>query len=69
MEDIKVTVTQEKREETMDKIFELVEKQFKGIEITVRFTERLLEDTIQVLKNRAMDAPIYTINHNVDNSD
>ncbi|NEZ46125.1 hypothetical protein FDF74_02725 [Clostridium niameyense] len=69
MEDIKVTVTQEKREETMDKIFELVEKQFKGIEITARFTERLLEDTIQVLKDRAMDAPLRGINHKLNNSD
>lgn len=69
MEDIKVTVTQEKREETMDKIFELVEKEFKGIELTARFTERLLEDTIQVLKNRAMDAPLRSINHKLNNSD
>lgn len=69
MEDIKVTVTQEKREETMDKIFELVEKQFKGIEITARFTERLLEDTIKVLKNRAMDAPLRGVKHKLNNSD
>lgn len=63
MEEIKVTVTQEKREETIDKILQLVEKQFDGIEVTAKFTERLLEDTIIALKNRAMDAPIKTLKH------
>ena len=69
MEEIKVTVTQEKREETIDKILQLVEKQFEGIEITARFTERLLEDTMRVLKNRAMDAPIRGLNHNMKTKD
>lgn len=39
MEDIKVTVTQEKREETIDKILELVEEEFKGIDVTAVFTK------------------------------
>ncbi|MCD3215873.1 hypothetical protein G8S55_01240 [Clostridium botulinum C] len=67
MEDIKLTVTQAKREETIDKILQLVEDQFEGIEVTTRFTERLLEDTIIALQNRAMDAPIKNINHTINN--
>ncbi|KEH90583.1 hypothetical protein [Clostridium botulinum] len=67
MEDIKLTVTQEKREETIDKILQLVEEQFKGIEVTARFTQKLLEDTIMILQNRAMDAPIKVIKHSLNN--
>ncbi|MCW6075519.1 hypothetical protein LAV44_09280 [Clostridium sporogenes] len=54
MEDIKLTITQEKREETIDKILELIEKEFKGIDITAIFTKKLLEDTIKTLENRCM---------------
>lgn len=67
MEDIKVTVTQEKREETIDKILELIEKEFKGIDITAIFTKKLLEDTIKVLEVRAMLAPISVIKHKMSN--
>lgn len=53
----------------MDKILQLVEEEFEGIEVIARFTERLLEDIMQVLKNRAMDAPIRGLNHNMKTKD
>ncbi|HBJ2602328.1 TPA: hypothetical protein LA751_001608 [Clostridium botulinum] len=61
MEDIKLTVTQEKREETIDKILELVEKEFKGIDVTVVFTKKLLEDTIKTLEYRCMETSLRFI--------
>ncbi|MDS1004980.1 hypothetical protein P9J83_15960 [Clostridium sporogenes] len=61
MEDIKVTVTQEKREETIDKILELVEKEFIGIDITAVFTKRLLEDAIKILEYRCMETSLRFI--------
>lgn len=62
MEDIKLTITQEKREETIDKILELIEKEFKGIDITAIFTKKLLEDTIKTLENRCMETVLRFIN-------
>lgn len=67
MEDIKLTVTQEKREETIDKILQLVEEQFEGIEITALFTKVLLQEAIKTLESRAMLAPICKMTHNIDN--
>ncbi|QGT45360.1 hypothetical protein GJ703_03641 [Clostridium botulinum] len=64
MEDIKVTVTQEKREETIDKILELVEEEFKGIDVTAVFTKKLLEDTIKVLECKCMESSLRFINKN-----
>ncbi|MBY6900234.1 hypothetical protein [Clostridium botulinum] len=61
MEDIKLTVTQEKREETIDKILELVEKEFKGIDVTAVFTKKLLEDTIKTLEYRCMETSLRFI--------
>ncbi|KYN77143.1 hypothetical protein A0J52_09775 [Clostridium sporogenes] len=61
MEDIKVAVTQEKREETIDKILELVEKEFKGIDITAVFAKRLLEDAIKILEYRCMETSLRFI--------
>ncbi|MGU9539218.1 hypothetical protein ACQX0N_09590 [Clostridium tepidum] len=61
MEDIKVTVTQEKREETIDKILELVEKEFDGIDITAVFAKRLLEDAIKILEYRCMETSLRFI--------
>ncbi|ENK0558528.1 hypothetical protein AB2T19_003349 [Clostridium botulinum] len=61
MEDIKLTITQEKREETIDKILELIEKEFKGIDITVIFTKKLLEDTIKTLETRCMETRLRFI--------
>lgn len=61
MEDIKVTVTQEKREETIDKILELVETEFKGINVTAVFTKRLLEDAIKNLEYRCMETSLRFI--------
>ncbi|WP_163244943.1 hypothetical protein [Clostridium sporogenes] len=61
MEDIKVTVTQEKREETIDKILELVEKEFDGIDITAVFAKRLLEDAIKNLEYRCMETSLRFI--------
>ncbi|WP_192859264.1 hypothetical protein [Clostridium botulinum] len=62
MEDIKLTITQEKREETIDKILELIEEEFRGIDITAIFTKRLLEDTIKTLENRCMETVLRFIN-------
>ncbi|NFL55592.1 hypothetical protein FDB81_13305 [Clostridium sporogenes] len=64
MEDIKVTVTREKREETIDKILDLVEKEFKGIDVTAVFTKKLLEDTVRTLENRCMETSLRFINKN-----
>ncbi|EPY2273186.1 hypothetical protein ACXAUS_002044 [Clostridium sporogenes] len=61
MEDIKVAVTQEKREETIDKILELVETEFKGIDVTAVFTKRLLEETIKNLEYRCMETSLRFI--------
>ncbi|NFD28824.1 hypothetical protein EXN57_02155 [Clostridium botulinum] len=61
---MKVTVTQEKREETIDKILELVEKEFKGLDVTAVFTKKLLEDTIKVLKYKCMETSLKSINKN-----
>lgn len=60
--EIKLTVTQEKREETIDKILKLVETEYQGIEVTAIFTMKLLEDTIKTLENRCLDAPLRVIN-------
>ncbi|EPY6430858.1 MULTISPECIES: hypothetical protein [Clostridium] len=62
MEDIKLTITQEKREETIDKILELIEEEFRGIDITAIFTKKLLEDTIKTLENRCMETVLRFIN-------
>ncbi|RFM22526.1 hypothetical protein C1145_03205 [Clostridium botulinum] len=64
VEDIKVIVTQEKREETIDKILELVEKEFKGLDVTAVFTKKLLEDTIKVLEYKCMETSLKSINKN-----
>ncbi|HDK7162137.1 TPA: hypothetical protein PTV34_003504 [Clostridium botulinum] len=64
MEDIKVTVTQEKREETIDKILELIEEEFKGIDVTAVFTKKLLEDTIKILEYKCMEVSLRFINKN-----
>ncbi|MHB9937951.1 hypothetical protein CF098_07965 [Clostridium sporogenes] len=62
MEDIKLTITQEKREETIDKILELIEEEFREIDITAIFTKKLLEDTIKTLENRCMETRLRFIN-------
>ncbi|MBN3361644.1 hypothetical protein CF064_05560 [Clostridium botulinum] len=62
MEDIKLAITQEKREETIDKILELIEEEFRGIDITAIFTKKLLEDTIKTLENRCMETVLRFIN-------
>ncbi|OSB08989.1 hypothetical protein [Clostridium botulinum] len=66
MEDIKVTVTQEKREETIDKILKLIEEEFKGIDVTAVFAKKLLEDTIKVLEYRCMETSLRLINKGVN---
>ncbi len=61
------TVMQEKREETIDKILSLIEKQFEEAEVTALFTKKLLEDTIKVLETRAMLSPLASIKHSMSN--
>ncbi|WP_061329906.1 hypothetical protein [Clostridium sporogenes] len=62
MEDIELTITQEKREETIDKILELIEEEFRGVDITAIFTKKLLEDTIKILENKCMETKLRFIN-------
>ncbi|EKO1912222.1 hypothetical protein PZQ55_001261 [Clostridium botulinum] len=66
MEDIKLTITQEKREETIDKILELIEEEFRVIDITAVFTKKLLEDTIKTLEYRCMETSLRFINKGVN---
>lgn len=67
MEDIKLTVTQEKRQETIEKILRLVETDFKGIDVTAIFTKVLLQEAIRTVEDRAMLAPLNVINHTLNN--
>lgn len=62
MENMKLTVTKEKREVTIDKILKLVETEFVGIEVTAIFTKKLLEDTIRALEGRCLEAPLRVLN-------
>lgn len=65
MEDLKLTVTQEKREETMDKILNLIADSFDGIDVTVIFTKRILEDTIKVLEERTGYVSLKEVNKSI----
>ncbi|RXM79611.1 hypothetical protein DP144_02040 [Clostridium tetani] len=67
MEEIKLTVTQEKRQETIEKILQLVETDFKGIDVTAIFTKVLLQEAIRTVEDRAMLAPLNVINHTLNN--
>ncbi|CAM2998844.1 hypothetical protein HAHI6034_11150 [Hathewaya histolytica] len=67
MGDIKLTVTQEKREETIDKILILIENQFEGVEVTALFTKVLLQEAIRIIEDRCLLAPISVINHTLEN--
>lgn len=51
MDNSKPTVTQEKRIRTIHKIIELIQDEFKEVDITVIFTKKLLEDCIRELDN------------------
>lgn len=64
MQNLKLTVTQEKREETIEKILKLVEIEFKEVEVTAFFTKVLLEDAIKTVEDRALLAPLKIINKN-----
>jgi Cobalamin biosynthesis protein CbiK, Co2+ chelatase len=60
--EMKLTVTQDKREETIDKILKLVEEEYPGIEVTALFTRKLLEETIRILEDRCLEAPLRVLN-------
>lgn len=62
MEDIKLAVTQEKREVTIDKILKLIETEFEGVEVTAIFTKKLLEDAIKTLEYKCMESPLRFLN-------
>ncbi|MCY6372419.1 hypothetical protein [Clostridium ganghwense] len=64
MGELKLTVTQAKREETIEKILKLVETEFEEVEVTVLFTKGLLEDAIRKVEERALLAPLKIINKN-----
>ncbi|SHF50950.1 hypothetical protein [Caloramator proteoclasticus] len=55
MDNSNLTVTQEKRIRAIQKIIELIQGEFKGIDITVSFTKKLLEDCI-----RELDETVYS---------
>lgn len=59
---MKLSVTQEEREETIDKILELVETDYSEVEVTAIFTKKLLEDAIRTLENRCLEAPLRVLN-------
>jgi cobalamin biosynthesis Co2+ chelatase CbiK len=63
---MKLTVTQEKREKTIDKILKLVELEFEGIEVTAIFTRKLLEDAIRTLEDRCLETPLIVLNKGVN---
>ena len=62
MKEIKLTVTQEKREETIEKILEVVANGFDGVEVTCLFTKVLLQEAIRTLEERAMLTPLNKVN-------
>ncbi|KEI90756.1 hypothetical protein N493_15240 [Clostridium botulinum B2 433] len=49
------------KSQTIDKILELVEKEFDGIDITAVFAKRLLEDAIKNLEYRCMETSLRFI--------
>lgn len=63
MEELKVTVTQDKREDTIKKIFNLIEMEYEEINITAAFTKKLLEDAISVIDKSISYIPLSTINN------
>ncbi|MBU5227814.1 hypothetical protein KQI36_14350 [Clostridium senegalense] len=56
MENLKVSVTKVKREETIDKILNLIANEFDGVEITAIFTKMLLEDAIKTVEYKSLNA-------------
>lgn len=56
MEALKVSVTRDKREETIDKILNLIANEFDGVEITAIFTKMLLEDAIKTIEYKSLNA-------------
>ena len=63
MENMKLAVTQDKREETIDKILKLIETEFRGIEVTGSFTIKILEDAVVGVKDRCLQTPLRIINN------
>jgi cobalamin biosynthesis Co2+ chelatase CbiK len=63
VENMKLAVTQDKREETIDKILKLVEVEYPGIEVTAIFTKVLLQEAIRTLESRCLEAPLRLINN------
>lgn len=49
----------------MDKILRLIEDNFEGVEITVIFTKRILEDTIRVLDDRTGYVSLKEVNKSI----
>ncbi|GAA0115691.1 hypothetical protein [Clostridium senegalense] len=56
MEALKVSVTKVKREETIDKILNLISNEFDGVEITAIFTKMLLQDAIKTIEYKSLNA-------------
>lgn len=56
MENLNVSVTKAKREETIDKILSLIVSQFEGVEVTAIVAKVLLEDAIKTLEERSLRA-------------
>lgn len=62
MEELKLSVTQEQRKKTIDKILKLVESEFEGVEITALFTKVILQETIKTLEDRCLSATLKNLN-------
>lgn len=58
MENMKLTVTQEKREYVIDTILNVIEEEFEGVEVTASFTKALLEEAIKTLEKRCSLVPL-----------
>lgn len=61
MKNINLIVTQEKREQTIEKIFEVILLEFDGIDVTATFTKKLLEDAIRTLESRSLDVSLKNL--------
>ncbi|WP_186430910.1 hypothetical protein [Clostridium sp. BSD9I1] len=61
MENMKLTVTQEKREYVIDTILNVIEEEFDGAEVTAVFTKALLEEAIRTVEKRCCLVPLKYI--------
>lgn len=51
---LKVTVTKDKRKETIDKILNLIIEEYEGVELPLPFVRKLLQDSVVELEYRCI---------------